>query len=243
MIHLADGPACSSPVIDDARYMPRLDPATVLFNETHHRIKNNLQLVAAMLHLQARRNLDVPVLHDALTQASHRVRAAAQLHDRLHRSAGGELHVDTYLHDLCANLSCTLGLSAAYAVVVEAPHMLLQADRILCVGLIVTELVTNAVKHGVAPSGSRDVRVVLAPAHGNTLRLLVADSGPGFPDSAVRASVSGLGLHLVRHLTRSIGGRLEIDGTPPGARFAVTFAPEPEAGPARNPSRSSDPCA
>jgi two-component sensor histidine kinase len=89
----------------------------------------------------------------------------------------------------------------------------------------------------------RDVRVLVTPGHGNTLRLLVADTGPGFPDSALRGSAGGLGLHLVRHLTRTIDGRLEIDGTPPGARFTVSFALESGTGPGRGAARSSDSCA
>jgi two-component sensor histidine kinase len=243
MIQLAKTQECGPPSIDDAWCMPRLDPTALLVNEAHHRIKNSLQLVAAMLQLQARRHFDVPVLHEALIQASHRVHAIAQLHDRLYRGAGGELDAGAYLHDLCADLSRSLGLSASHSVVVEAPPMPLQADRILSLGMIVTELVTNAVKHGMAPSGSCDVRVVLAPGHGNTLRLVVADSGPGIPDSASRGSTGGLGLHLVRHLTRTIGGRLEIDGTPPGARFTVRFALESGTRPGRDTARSSDPCA
>jgi two-component sensor histidine kinase len=243
MIRLANTQECRPPAIDDARCMSRLDPAALLVNEAHHRIKNSLQLVAAMLQLQARRNFDVPVLHETLIQASHRVHAIAQLHDRLHRGTGGEMDAGVYLQDLCANLSRSLGLFASHAVVVEAPHVPLQADRMLSLGMIVTELVTNAVKHGIAPSGSCDVRVVLTTGHGNTLRLLVADTGPGIPDSTLRGSADGLGLHLVRHLTRTIGGRLEIDGTPPGARFTVSFALGSGTGHGRDAARSSDPCA
>ncbi|WP_431266867.1 sensor histidine kinase [Dankookia sp. P2] len=243
MIQLANTQEWTAPPRDDAQYVARLDPAELLVNEAHHRIKNSLQLVAAMLHLQARRHLDVPVLHDGLIQASRRVRAVAQVHERLHRHAGGELEAGAYLRDLCANLSRSLGLPTSRAVVVEASHVPLQPDRILGLGLIVTELVTNAVKHGITPYGTGEVRVVLAPGPDNTLRLLVADTGPGLPDSVLRGTAGGLGIHLVHHLIRSLGGRLEIDGTPPGARFTVRLALESGTGDGRDTARSGEPCA
>ncbi|MDO9711904.1 sensor histidine kinase [Paracraurococcus lichenis] len=243
MIQLANTQEWTAPPPEDAPYVPRLDPAELLVNEAHHRIKNSLQLVAAMLHLQARRHLDVPVLHDGLIQASRRVRAVAQVHERLHRHDGGELEAGAYLHDLCANLSRSLGLPTSRAVVVEASHVPLQPNRILGLGLIVTELVTNAVKHGITPYGMGEVRVVLAPGPDNTLRLLVADTGPGLPDSVLRGSAGGLGIRLVHHLTRTLGGRLEIDGTPPGARFTVRLAMESGNGDGRDTARNGEQCA
>jgi two-component sensor histidine kinase len=215
----------------------------VLINEAHHRIKNNLQLIAAMLYMQARRNSGVPDVYSTLMQAGHRVRAVAQLHDRLQHDAGCDVDAGEYLHDLCANLSRSLGLSTSRAVVVKSPLVLLQADCMLRLGMIVTELVTNAAKHGITPSGTCHIRVVLTPTHHDTFRLLVSDTGPGIPDIASCGTHGSLGLVLVRHLTDAIGGRFEIDGTPPGARFIIRF---PQGGKARrkgDAEGSSDPWA
>ena len=201
----------------------QFDPSSVLIHEAHHRIKNNLQLIAAMLQLQAQRSCSAPNVYGILAQASHRVRAVAQLHERLQHGVGGKVDAGEYLRDLCANLSCSLGLSGSQAVVVEAALMPLQSDCLLRLGMIVTELVTNAAKYGATPLGSCDIRVVLTPGCHNTVRLLVSDTGPGISDLAMLRSTNSLGLELVHHLTDAIGGQLEIDGAPPGARFTIRF--------------------
>jgi two-component sensor histidine kinase len=239
MIRKMNKQGCTPPPLEGERLIPRIDPNKLLVQEANHRIKNSLQLVAAMLHLQARRHLDMPVLHDTLIGACHRVRAVAQLHDRLHRDAGDELDAGAYLHDLCETLARSFGLSTSHSIVVEAPYVPLRADQILSLGLIVIELVTNAVKHDLAPASICEIRVVLAPAQHNTLRLLVADTGPGIPDTVLSGATAGTGMRLVRQLARTLGGHLEIDGTPPGSRFTVRFAVEPGTGHRRNTARSS----
>ena len=221
---------------------PQIDPSELLMQEANHRIKNSLHLVATMLHLQARRHPDLPAVHNALIGASHRVRAVAQLHDCLHRDAGGDLDAGAYLHDLCETLARSLGLSASHSVVVEALDVSLRADQILSLGLIVTELVTNAVKHDLAPPGMCKVNVRLMSARHNTLLLLVADTGPGIPDSVLNGSTTGSGMRLVRQLAGSLRGRLEIDGTPPGSRFTVRFPMGPTGEPELNLVKSGTSC-
>lgn len=233
----------TAPRFDDAPRAPRLDTADLLVNEAHHRVKNSLQLIAAILHLQARRHPAPTALRDGLLQASQRVRAVAQVHERLQRGAVAELDAGAYLRDLGAELSCSLGLPASRGVAVEALQVPLRPDRLLALGLIATELVTNAVKHGLAGQGGVEVRVVLAPGPDGTLRLLVADSGPGLPEGVLRGSAGGLGIDLVRHLARVLGGWMEIDGTPPGARVTVRFARDAAARPGRDGAGSGSPCA
>ena len=214
----------STTLSDQISGLPNIDCADLLAHEANHRIKNSLQLVAAMLHLQAQQSRDLPILREALIQASHRVRTVAQLHGRLHRSIGGEQNAGEYLHDICSSLSHSLGMSTPTSVVVEAPYVLVQPDRLLRIGLIVTELITNAMKYGTPPLGTCEIKVVLTTMPDGTLSLHVSDNGPGIPDSILRRSTNGLGLYLVHQLTRTIGGRLEIDNAPPGARFTIRFA-------------------
>jgi two-component sensor histidine kinase len=207
--------------VPDAETGASLAQHDLLMREVNHRAKNNLQLVAAMLNLQARRNSDIPVLREALAQAGHRVRAAAQIHEHLQRSGGGAIELAAYLRDLCADLSRSLALPSSRPVSVEVDTVEVPADRAVALGLIVTELVTNAQKHGQRIDGDGRIQVSLWVGTDGALRLLVADDGPGIPAGFDPASDRGLGMRLIQRLVHSLAGRLDVDGAPPGARFTL----------------------
>lgn len=193
----------------------------LLLCEADHRIKNSLQLVAAVLQLQAKRSSEFQSPQEALMQASRRVRAIAQVHDRLQESASGDVAFADYLRHLCADLSHSLAGPEAELVMVEAEEVALPAARAMAVGLIVNELVTNALKHGRRNDGTGQVRVVASVDPDDILRLVVADDGPGLPNGFDPGSCSGLGMRLVSDLLRRLAGHLDVDGAPPGTRFTL----------------------
>jgi two-component sensor histidine kinase len=197
---------------------------TLLLREAGYRIKNSLQLVASVLDLQARQNVGGPALREALAQASRRVRAVAQVHERLQHSSSG-VEISTYLRDLYADMSRSLALPVSRPIEMKVANLELPAERTVALGLIVTELVTNALKYGQRINGSGRVRVLLTTLPGGTLlRLLVADDGPGLPDNPYRTFDSGFGMLLVHRLVHRLAGRLE-DGRPPGMRTTLHLAP------------------
>lgn len=190
-----------------------------LLRESNHRLKNNLQMVCDLLYLQAS-TLGAAQAQAVLDEAYGRIFAIARLHEQFCQSLEtGEIDLAEYLGRLVS------GFRAVYPRVrlsFEAPAspLAVEVERAMHVGLIVNELVTNAVKHAF-PDGQGQVAVRLKSA-GVRLELQVHDDGTGLPASTDLARAKSLGLRLVGILA----GRLEatvIAENRAGACFTVTF--------------------
>ncbi|MCJ2073279.1 GAF domain-containing protein [Methylobacterium sp. J-030] len=208
----------------------------LLAREMSHRVKNSLAIVASLLALQARAAEAEPAVQAALTDARSRVEAIAGVHDQLWRQGDGsgegagvpgELDLAPFLETLVANLAG--GRPDQRIACTAAPHRI-SADRAIPIGLLVNELVTNALKYayppGTHPAGG-EIRV-RAEARPDGLVVEVADDGVGLPPGfeVGRASKS-LGMRVVGSLTRQLGGQLTTPETPRGAcfRLEVPLAP------------------
>jgi two-component sensor histidine kinase len=186
--------------------------------ELQHRLKNNLQLVASLLSMQARR-ATTEDLRRELQRALTRVRAVGHLHAQLRWGADEvtEVPLQQYLRDLGKDLAevfCPEGKS--FSLEVEAEPWAVAADRAGPLGLIVNELVTNAFSHAFGERARGKVHVHLA-REGSRLRLAVSDDDVGF-DWEERAS--GAGLQLVQLLVNQIGGTIAYERRD-GSRISV----------------------
>jgi two-component sensor histidine kinase/PAS domain-containing protein len=202
---------------------------TALLQEVHHRVKNNLQIVASLKSLQARRTPHPEVLK-VLEDTRQRVHSMALLHKALYRSDNlARVNFAAYVEALCLHLRRAAGPVATRVTVNTCITPLgLPPEQSLPCGLIINELVTNAMKHAFPDDRTGQVTVTLDPAPDNQLVLNVTDDGVGLPLDINLAATPTLGLQLVFGLASQLGGRLTI--TPPegrGAAFQVTF-PVPE---------------
>lgn len=193
--------------------------ALVRMRESNHRIKNNLQLLTSVLAMQSRQSADEPA-RLALLDACARVAAVGRLHERL-EGAEFEDRVDIalFLNALCADLRACFG-SAGLTLKGDFEQAEFPAKRALPVGLIVSELVTNAVKHASA-GGACIVRVSLRKDEGGWL-LSAVDDGPGIEGDALQSRARSGG-RLLFALTRQLGGSIEIDEVAKGASISVQF--------------------
>jgi PAS domain S-box-containing protein len=189
-----------------------------LFDELNHRVKNNLAIVSSVLTMQAREA--EPATAEALLMAVNRVHSIADLHASLYRSHRVEaVDVGLYLQELAGNLSKSL-LDEAEGVSlrVETPSATMTAEHAVPLGLVVSELVTNAVKHAY-PRGQGGEILVTLERRGGAGVLTVADFGRGLPD-VTADTAAGLGMHLVRLMVAQLGGELTVHGQG-GARFEI----------------------
>ena len=195
----------------------------VLVQEIEHRVKNSLQLVISMLHLQASSVADENVRRQ-LDEASSRIAAVARAHQRLHQ--GGEartIELSTYLAELCGDLAASVG---ACTIVPELTvRVQVSTDRAIPLALIVTELVTNAAKYAYRDSYG-PIRVGLAADATDGVRLSVADDGVGLPGGFDPAISRGLGMRIARALAQQAGARLEHAPRPQGTEFRLTVPSE-----------------
>jgi len=193
-----------------------------LLREVHHRVKNNLQVVSSLLRLQVRK-LAPGAARDALQDCEGRVQSIAAFYERLHCSQGAGVDALTYLRDVARSAldaGGREGVTCEFSGTTFAVH----ADAAVPCGLIVNELLTNALKH--AFPGGRTGRVrVRTEVEGARVRVEVSDDGVGLaPEALARSS---LGLRLVRSLANQLGGELETVAADAGATFRVEFPLRP----------------
>lgn len=201
-----------------------LEEKTALLREVHHRVKNNLQIVASLLNLQACQ-VQSPAALAALRDTQGRIRSMALLHESLYRDGqAGWVDGAAYLGHLCANLSGAFGLLAGR---VRLRHDLasveLGLDQAVPCGLIVNELVSNAFKHAFPGERGGEIRVELRAATEGNLSLVVADDGVGLPSGLDWRRSDTLGLHLVAGLAQQLGAAIEAE-TAGGTRFHLAFS-------------------
>lgn len=190
----------------------------LLMGEMNHRVKNSLQLVQGVLLMQAR---GAPQeVATALREASARVLTVAVLHRRLYEEEARDgMELDSYLCGLAEDLRGSLtGASMEREIRLRVqPGLRLPLGQLAPLGLVVTELVTNALKYGAGP-------VTITCRRGpEGLELAVEDEGPGFPPDFDPARSRGLGMRLSLGLARHYHGRLEIDRSAPGGRVVLTL--------------------
>jgi PAS domain S-box-containing protein len=189
----------------------------LLLGELNHRVKNDFQIVSGLLELQARRS-DDPAVRAELEKAQRRVAGIAHAHQNLYADDGrAVVDMDVYLGDICARLSEGMFQDREVAMTWRIEPARLTRERAVAVGLIVNELVTNAVKHAFPDGRSGRVEVVLERS-GEKLSLTIADDGPGLP--ANHGESKGLGHNLIQAFAKQAGGRLEL-GQGPGTRFIL----------------------
>ena len=182
----------------------------VLLQELNHRVKNNLQVISSMVALQMRQ-MDTEAGREALLACQTRVLAIALVHEKLHQALEyGRVSFAEYatslaegVYRLCLTSRAPIALELAIADV-EMP-----VDKAIPCGLILNELIANALKHAFPGGRSGRIRIELRPEDPARLLLLVSDDGVGIPDLDLER-VESLGLQLVATLTEQIGGSLEV---------------------------------
>jgi PAS domain S-box-containing protein len=192
----------------------------VLLRELNHRVKNNMQILHVLLNSALRATQSVEA-RTVLEDASRRVGAMAAAQQVLYATPGGTtFSIDDFLRTVCRTAQQTFASNAAFTI--EPAEGTLSNDSAAPLALILNELLTNAVKHGLKGEKG-DIRVGVSQDK-DTLTLYVEDDGPGFELAAAARRSSGLS--LVQALARQLKGRIEV--TREGAtRCAVVF-PEPQ---------------
>jgi two-component sensor histidine kinase len=185
----------------------------VLLKEVHHRVKNNLQVISSLLNLQAR-HLE-PAAREIFGETQQRVQAIALVHARLCDSADlSRLNFRTYMTSLLDDLFGSYsipGRRISKEIDVDNSDASLPIDCALPCGLIVNELVTNALKHAFPAGRDGTVRVALRESNDGELELTVADDGVGMSADIDPQNTASLGLELVFTFAQQIDARVEIE--------------------------------
>jgi two-component sensor histidine kinase len=195
----------------EARLQASNERLQAMLHEVNHRVANSLQLVSAFVHLQATTVGD-EAAREALESTTQRIGAIAQVHRRLYSSSDVErVDMQDYLVALAEELEQTWSTPLSpRRVRVDAAPVRLKTDRAVSVGIIVTELVSNACKYAYAEGQAGEVRVSLQPEGADSFRLNVQDDGPGIAAGAAPKG-TGLGARLIAAMARSLHSDIVFD--------------------------------
>ncbi len=198
------------------------DRAEALLREVNHRVGNSLQLVSSFMSLQ-RRELKDEGARAALREAQARIEAVAHVHRRLYTSADvAAVAMEEYLAGLVEELTRSVGAGdRAVTVTLRAEPMRLSTDQAVSLGVVVTELVTNAVKYAYGPGQSGEIRVHLLAEGEHHGVLVVEDDGAGMDGGAPKGT--GLGGKIVSAMARGLKSAVEFDPSHRGVRARLAF--------------------
>lgn len=209
----------------------------LLMREVNHRVKNSLHLVSSLLTLQAG-SADNPAVRTHLDAAGRRVRAVSDIHSLLYRDGNvSAIPLHDYIAALCREVEESIrNEGGGWSFDLDLDPVEVPADRAVTLGLVVNELVINAVKHAYPPARHpagtpKPIHVGLKRRGDGWLVLTVADRGVGMPEGVDWTRSRSLGMRVVHTLARQIGaGRadagLSVERTAPGTAFTLTVAPQ-----------------
>jgi PAS domain S-box-containing protein len=201
-----------------------LDEKGLLLREIHHRVKNNLQIIISLFNLQSHYVEDKKAFV-ALKEGQDRIKSMALIHERFYQNDGlSKIDFDDYIKRLVENLFLSFSISPdRIKSTVEADKISLDIDTAVPCGLIINELVSNALKHAFLPEKPGQLFVSLKYLDSTQVRLTVKDDGIGLPAGFDVTKYDSLGMQLINALSNQLDGKLTtiVDN---GTTFQLDFA-------------------
>ncbi len=194
----------------------------VLLKEIHHRVKNNLQLVSSLLSIQARATAQNLEVKDFLYKSQNRVQSMALIHETLYLSDDvSKVDFQQYLIKLTSHLFHSFDVDKGnIETTIQAHGIVLDIETVIPLGLILAELINNALKHAF-PKGNGKINITLQDHNDEMLELIVFDNGIGLPENYSEKEAT-LGMQLINDLTVQLYGNLMIENLN-GTRVTIRF--------------------
>ncbi|WP_196511437.1 PAS domain S-box protein [Nostoc sp. NZL] len=195
----------------------------VLLKEIHHRVKNNLGIVSSLLQMQCRRTQD-PQVGAILRDSQNRIASIALVHEKLYGSEDlADIDFAQYIPDLTTHLFDSYNVSSSQIQLkIQVDNASLDIETAIPCGLIINELVSNALKYAFVGNRRGEIEVKFYQESESTLTLIIRDNGIGLPENFDTKKAKTLGITLVQGLVKQLSGKLEIDSQR-GTQFKITF--------------------
>ncbi|MBM4242003.1 MAG: response regulator [Euryarchaeota archaeon] len=199
-----------------------LEEKEALLKEIEHRVKNNMQIIISLLYLQSRYFDDEKVL-DSFTESINRVKTMAMIHEIVYQSENlSSIDFSQYLPKLVSRLLSSYGIGPNIETNINAKDISMNIETAIPCGLIINELVTNALKHAFPHQKKGKVNIEIYLDKKGTFTLIVSDDGVGLPREIELQKREALGLKLVDTLTKQLNATIKVDGGP-GTCFKIKF--------------------
>ena len=207
----------------EERIMAALKEKEILLKEIHHRVKNNLQVVASMLHLQAGYIKDREA-RTLFEESQKRVESMAILHEKLYKAEDlARIDFREYVVDLSGNLmALNADKPGQIEMKLDIEGVILDVNNSIPCGLIINELVSNALAHAFPDGRKGEINISMNSSNDTRIRLSVTDNGTGFPEELDFRNTASLGMQLVNSLVSQLEGTIELDRSE-GTAFRIEF--------------------
>jgi two-component sensor histidine kinase/HAMP domain-containing protein len=203
-----------------------LQEKEVLLKEIHHRVKNNLQIIASLLSLQASKIADDNT-KSIFRDSQGRVKSMALIHERLYRSDNlAEIVFSDYVENLTRFLMSTIsGNLGRITITQDIQDIVFGVDTAVPCGLIINELVTNSLKHAFSENENGEIHISCKRIDNNHISLCISDNGTGIKENIDIKNTQSLGMQLVHSLTDQLDGKIQLDNEY-GTKFTIEFEHE-----------------
>lgn len=197
--------------LQEEKIQASLREKETMLKEIHHRVKNNLQVVQSLLNLQAGEMKD-PGAIEALRASRDRIRSMALVHEKLYQSPDlSSIDMADYLRNLSTRLLHSLQVSPDKVnFKLEVEEIQIGIEKAIPLGLILNELISNALKHAFPGGRAGEIRVGFARVDGGMIRLTVGDNGIGFPKEVDFSKTDSLGFQVITALVEQLEGTMEM---------------------------------
>jgi PAS domain S-box-containing protein len=207
----------------DEQIRASLEEKEVLLKEIHHRVKNNMQIIASLLRIQAADIKDEEI-QDMFSEIHDRIRSMSVLYEMLYQSRDmTKVDLSEYIRRLTMHLVSMYkaGLEPI-SLKLDIKDVHLDVKRAIPCGLIITELVSNTLKHAFLNGRKGEIAVEMHPDKGKKYTLIVSDNGIGFPEGLDFRNTESLGMKLVVDLVKQIDGTINLSRAK-GTEFKIVF--------------------
>lgn len=192
-----------------------------LLREIHHRVKNNLQITSSLMNMQKRKLTSKEAI-TALQDSQARISAIALTHQKIYQDKDSKaVNLHEYLKDL---MEYQKKISPSFSYKIECPEISIDLDRAVPLALIISELVTNAVKHAYPDTTKyNELLINVKRLKGDEVSLDILDNGKGLPEDFDIDNAEGIGFEIIRALCRQISAKLSYESTDYGTKFNLLF--------------------
>ncbi len=208
--------------LSEERIQADLREKEILLKEIHHRVKNNLQVISSMLALQSK-SIGDPEIQSVFQSCRDRVHSIGLVHEKLYRSKSlTSVDFSEYARTMIREMMIHYDAGSRIDVKISMRPVQLDIETAIPVGLILSELVTNALKHAFPADRKGALRVDFRTFRRRFWRMTVSDDGVGLPRRKTGPGAEGFGMELIRILTEQLEGKLQVRRAK-GTTFTVTF--------------------
>ena len=199
------------------------DTNAILLQEIHHRVKNNLQIIVSLLSLQSRFITDATLLN-TFGEIQNRIRSMSLIHQKMYKTEDlKSVNIEEYIRDLSNNLVTTYRLTNQIQLDINVEVNNFSSDTLTPLGLIINEVISNALKYAFEEDRVGRITVSLKKADSNKYEMIIGDDGIGLEENILEKADESFGTELIGALVEQLNGSIELMDTDKGTYYRILF--------------------